>query len=138
MRISRESLERDAAATGFRAEILEKVIHLFSLLDGFQKHPFLTGKWALKGGTALNTRAQFRRFMFAQSKPYPEMIELVAQLKVRYGLRIAVVSNEARELGESQPHRPRPKPTKIQAPTGAARMAAPATALKLPRRKHRG
>ena len=44
------------------------------------------------------TPAAFRRFMFAQSKPYPEMIELVAQLKVRYGLRIAVVSNEAREL----------------------------------------
>jgi len=54
MRISRESLEREASATGFRAEILEKVIHLFSLLDGFQKHPFLKGKWALKGGTALN------------------------------------------------------------------------------------
>ncbi|MDE2059688.1 MAG: HAD family phosphatase [candidate division NC10 bacterium] len=44
------------------------------------------------------TRAQFRRFMFAQSTPYPEMIELVAQLKVRYGLKIAVVSNEGREL----------------------------------------
>ena len=44
------------------------------------------------------TRAQFKRFMFAQSKPYPEMIELVAQLKVRHGLKIAVVSNEAREL----------------------------------------
>ena len=44
------------------------------------------------------TRAQFRRFMFAQSKPYPAMIELVAQLKVRYGLKIAVVSNEAREV----------------------------------------
>ena len=44
------------------------------------------------------TRAQFQRFMFAQSKPYPEMIELFAQLKVRYGLKIAVVSNEAREL----------------------------------------
>jgi len=44
------------------------------------------------------TPAVFRRFMFAQSKPYPEMIALVAQLKVRYGLRIAVVSNEAREL----------------------------------------
>ncbi|MDD5708475.1 MAG: HAD family phosphatase, partial [Kiritimatiellae bacterium] len=43
------------------------------------------------------TRAQFRRFMFAQSTPYPEMIELVAQLKVRYGLKIAVVSNEGRE-----------------------------------------
>lgn len=44
------------------------------------------------------TRAQFRDFMFAQSKPYPEMIGLVAGLKARYGLRVAVVSNEAREL----------------------------------------
>ncbi|MGD0470160.1 MAG: HAD family phosphatase [Terriglobales bacterium] len=50
----------------------------------YQKRPF--------------NRAQFRRFMFAQSKPYPEMIELAAQLKVRYGLKIAVVSNEGREL----------------------------------------
>ncbi|MDQ6735777.1 MAG: HAD family phosphatase, partial [Nitrospirota bacterium] len=33
------------------------------------------------------TRAQFRDFMFAQSTPYPEMIELVAQLKARYGLK---------------------------------------------------
>ena len=40
------------------------------------------------------TRAQFQRFMFAQSKPHPEMIDLIAQLKVRYGLKIAVVSNE--------------------------------------------
>ena len=44
------------------------------------------------------TRAQFRRFIFAQSKPFPEMINLVAQLKVRYRLKVAVVSNEAREL----------------------------------------
>ena len=44
------------------------------------------------------TRAQFRRLMCAQSKPYPEMIELIAQLKIRHGLKIAVVSNEAREL----------------------------------------
>jgi putative hydrolase of the HAD superfamily len=46
----------------------------------------------------LFTRAQFRKFMFAQSKPYPKMIELVRRLKGRYGLKIAVVSNEAREL----------------------------------------
>jgi len=46
------------------------------------------------------TQAQFRRFMFAQSKPYPEMIELVRGLKARYGLNIVVVSNEARELNE--------------------------------------
>jgi putative hydrolase of the HAD superfamily len=44
------------------------------------------------------TRAQFRKFMFAQSKPFPEMIELVRQLKSKYGLKIAVVSNEGREL----------------------------------------
>ena len=44
------------------------------------------------------TRAAFRRFMFTQSKPYPEMIELIRKLKARYGLKIAVVSNEAREL----------------------------------------
>jgi putative hydrolase of the HAD superfamily len=50
----------------------------------YQKRPF--------------TRAQFRKFMFAQSKPYPKMIELVRRLKARYGLKIVVVSNEAREL----------------------------------------
>jgi len=44
------------------------------------------------------TRAQFRRFMFAQSKPFPQMIELVAQLKFLHGLKIVVVNNEAREL----------------------------------------
>ena len=44
------------------------------------------------------TRAQFRRFMFAQSKSNPKMIDMVARLKVRHGLKIAVVSNEAREL----------------------------------------
>lgn len=44
------------------------------------------------------TRAQFRSFMCAQSKPYVQMIELVTQLKTRDGLKIAVVSNESREL----------------------------------------
>src|ERR1017187_5429155 len=33
------------------------------------------------------SRAQFRRFMFAQSNPYPEMIGLVRRLKVRHGLK---------------------------------------------------
>jgi len=44
------------------------------------------------------TRAQFRRFMFMQSKPYPRMIKLVGKLKAKYGLKIVVVSNEGREL----------------------------------------
>ena len=46
----------------------------------------------------LFTLAQFRDLMFAQSKPYPEMIELIVRLKVRHGLKIAVVSNDGREL----------------------------------------
>jgi putative hydrolase of the HAD superfamily len=44
------------------------------------------------------TRAEFRRFMFAQSKPFAEMIALVRKLKAKYGLKIIVVSNESREL----------------------------------------
>jgi putative hydrolase of the HAD superfamily len=44
------------------------------------------------------TRTEFQRFMFAQSKPCTEMIELVRNLKAKYGLKIVVVSNEAREL----------------------------------------
>lgn len=44
------------------------------------------------------SRAQFRRCMFAQSNPYPKTIEVVAQLKVRHGLTIDVVSNEGREV----------------------------------------
>jgi putative hydrolase of the HAD superfamily len=94
---------RRRAATTFKLELaaMEERHHLtfetyeegkltleeyLGLVVFYQKRPF--------------TRAQFRRFIFAQSKPYPEMIELAAQLKVRHGLKIAVVSNEARELNE--------------------------------------
>jgi putative hydrolase of the HAD superfamily len=44
------------------------------------------------------TRAEFRRFIFSQSKPYPKMLDLIRNLKAHYGLRIAVVSNESREV----------------------------------------
>ena len=47
-------LQREAAATGFRAEILEKVIRLLELLEGVRSHPFLKSRVALEGGTALN------------------------------------------------------------------------------------
>jgi putative hydrolase of the HAD superfamily len=46
------------------------------------------------------SRAEFQKFMFEQSKPYPEMIGLIRKLKVKYGLKIVVVSNEGRELNE--------------------------------------
>ena len=46
------------------------------------------------------TIEDFRAFMYDQSQAYPEMIELVRALKAKYGLRIAVVNNEGRELNE--------------------------------------
>ena len=36
------------------------------------------------------TQAQFRKFLFAQSKQYFQMIELVRKLKTKYGLKIIV------------------------------------------------
>jgi putative hydrolase of the HAD superfamily len=57
-----------------------------SLVVFYKKRPF--------------TRTQFQRFMFAQSRPFPEIVDMVAKLKTRHGLKIAVVSNEARELNE--------------------------------------
>lgn len=43
------------------------------------------------------TPAQFRNFMFAQSKSFPKMIALVSQLKLELGMKIAIVSNEGHE-----------------------------------------
>jgi predicted nucleotidyltransferase component of viral defense system len=54
MRLSRERLIAEAEATGYRPEVLEKVIHLLNLLTVFQRHPALRGHLAIKGGTALN------------------------------------------------------------------------------------
>ena len=39
--LTRTDLFREAAATGFQAEPLEKVIRLLGLLDALRSHPFL-------------------------------------------------------------------------------------------------
>lgn len=54
MRLTLKDLQREAAATGFLPETLEKAIHLLSLLDALRSHPYLRTRIALKGGTALN------------------------------------------------------------------------------------
>jgi putative hydrolase of the HAD superfamily len=46
------------------------------------------------------SRKLFRQFMYDQSKPFPDMLTLLAQLKKKCGCKIAVVSNEGRELAE--------------------------------------
>ena len=54
MRLSKERLLAEAASSGYRPDVLEKVVHLLNLLKSFGTHPFLKGRLALKGGTALN------------------------------------------------------------------------------------
>ena len=44
------------------------------------------------------TREEFKEFMFAQSRPFPEMLDLICAVKRRYKIRTAAVSNEGREL----------------------------------------
>lgn len=46
------------------------------------------------------SRNAFRQFMFEQSKPYPDMLELLSRLKKKHRCKIAVISNEGRELAE--------------------------------------
>ena len=46
------------------------------------------------------TKDDFKQFMFEQSQPYDDMLNLVKALKQKYNLKIAVVNNEGRELNE--------------------------------------
>jgi putative hydrolase of the HAD superfamily len=46
------------------------------------------------------TVTSFRKFMFDQSKPFPDMLKLIRGIKEKYGIKIAVVSNEGRELND--------------------------------------
>jgi putative hydrolase of the HAD superfamily len=92
---------RKRAATYFKLELAEMEERHHLTWDTYQR-----GKFTLEEYLGLAvfyrrrpfTRAQFRHFMFAQSKPHAEMIALVARLKARHGLKVAVVSNEGREL----------------------------------------
>src|SRR5215813_7677583 len=44
------------------------------------------------------SRDEFKAFMYAQSQPIPDMLEFIRALKSYCHLKIAVVSNEGREL----------------------------------------
>ncbi len=54
MKFSSSEILPAAESTGFKAKMVEKVLHLLNLLNALNSHPFLKGKWVLKGGTALN------------------------------------------------------------------------------------
>jgi FMN phosphatase YigB (HAD superfamily) len=92
---------RKRAATNFKLELAEMEDRHHLMWDTHQAGKLTLDEylgWVVFYQERPFTRTQFRRFMFAQSKPSPEMIELVCQLKVRHRLKIAVVSNEGREL----------------------------------------
>jgi putative hydrolase of the HAD superfamily len=94
---------RERAATKFKVELAEMEDRHHLTFDTYEE-----GKLTLEdylGRVVFHkkrkfARSQFREFIFAQSKPFPEMIALLAQLKSRRHLKISVVSNEARELNE--------------------------------------
>ncbi|MFP5081304.1 HAD family hydrolase [Pedobacter sp. JCM 36344] len=44
------------------------------------------------------SKDEFKTFMYEQSQSHPEMIKLFIHLKMKYSLKVAVVSNEGREL----------------------------------------
>ncbi|WP_443943872.1 HAD family hydrolase [Pedobacter sp. AW1-32] len=46
------------------------------------------------------TKEDFKEFMFSKSLPYNDMIQLVCDLKKKYNLKVAVISNEGRELNQ--------------------------------------
>lgn len=54
MTISLQRIQTVARQTRFDPAVVEKVIHLMSLLEAIDRHPILRGNFALKGGTALN------------------------------------------------------------------------------------
>lgn len=46
------------------------------------------------------SKDDFKKFMFSNSKPFPDMINYIKDLKKKYNLRIFAVSNEGRELND--------------------------------------
>ncbi len=52
--LTETELLREAASSGFRADVLEKAIRLMEFLEALRSHPYLKTRVALKGGTALN------------------------------------------------------------------------------------
>lgn len=92
---------RKRAATTFNLELAEMEDRHHLVFETFEEDKLSLEEyldWVVFHRKRTFTRTQFQRFMFAQSKPYSRMLELVRKLKTKYGLKIAVVSNEAREL----------------------------------------
>ena len=52
--ITSRDVTEAARASGFRSDVVEKVLRLCGMLARLDRHPITRGAWLLKGGTALN------------------------------------------------------------------------------------
>ena len=102
-----QTASRKLAAKAFRLDLNEMEERHHTVSDTYEEGKLTLEEypdWVVFYKKRSFTRAQFRKFMFAQSKPYPEMIELLRRLKATHGLKIIVLSNEARELNAYRIH----------------------------------
>lgn len=98
---NRESRRNAAATFNLELQDLEDRHHLCfdtyeigkTTLDEYLKNTVFYKKRSF-------TTDDFKAFMFAQSEPFDDMLQLVSQLKEKYHLKVVVVSNEGRELTE--------------------------------------
>ena len=96
-----DRIARKKAATTFTLNLSELEERHHQAFEAFE-----VGKLSMKEYLDLTvfyqkrpfTRSQFQAFVFAASKPNPQMIKLARNLKAKCGLKIVVVSNEAKEL----------------------------------------
>jgi putative hydrolase of the HAD superfamily len=98
---------------GWDSTVRKKVVERFGLdLPEFEARHHMTFDTYEEGKISLDTfldrtifyqsrnftHEDVRRFIFDLAQPFPEMIELFRQIKTRHQVKIAVVSNEGREL----------------------------------------
>jgi len=92
---------RRRAATNFNLELVELETRHHLTFETYEEGKITLEEYLLRVVFYKErpfSQAQFCEFIFSQSKAYPKMIKLIRQIKVQYGLKVVVVSNEAREL----------------------------------------
>ncbi len=93
-------VRREAARTfGLDLEDMEERHHL--TFDTYEEGKLTIDEYLRRTVFCIErsfTKEQFLDFMFAQSKPYADMLAYVGDLKRRFSLKVAAVSNEGREL----------------------------------------
>lgn len=94
---SAEYLRRESGKSGFRPEILEKVVRLLDLLEAIRRHPYLKSRVVLKGGTELTLDQCIRkkkpyRLIDAREVAVERAAELLAEFVARNDIAVLNVA----------------------------------------------